>query len=419
MKLDRRAFLKLAGATGVVLGCPPWLRGAQASEPFTGPYWVTIDAGGGWDPTMLCDPKGKLTADAVSPINNFMVDDIVSVGPFQVAPVDGHQAFFERFRDQLLVINGIDAQTVSHETGNRHTWSGSTDPNVPALAALIAATSTPLPTLGFLSYGGYDRTAGLIAPTRIPDAGSITELAYPDRMSITDPDSLLYPQDTLDRLQMAQAQRLARLRQDADLPRVARAMDMLEKARSGDNELAELAVHLPEVIDNSANRLKGQAEMAMAAFKAGVTVSANLSIGGFDTHDNHDSSQADALAALLEGVAYVMDEAERQGIADKVIVLVGSEFGRTPYYNEDLGKDHWPITSMLLMGPGITGGRVIGGTDDEFLAKTVDPVTLALDPSGVHITPAHINASLRELAGIVDDPLVQPWNVGSSLPLLS
>ena len=118
-------------------------------------------------------------------------------------------------------------------------------------------------------------------------------------------------------------------------------------------------------------------------------------------------------------MAYVMDEAERQGIADKVIVLVGSEFGRTPYYNEDLGKDHWPITSMMLMGPGITGGRVIGGTDDEFLARTVDPVTLALDPSGVHITPAHINAALRELAGIADDPLVQPWGVGSSLPLLS
>ena len=110
---------------------------------------------------------------------------------------------------------------------------------------------------------------------------------------------------------------------------------------------------------------------------------------------------------------------ERQGIADKIIVLVGSEFGRTPYYNVDLGKDHWPVTSMMMMGPGITGGRVIGGTDDEFLPKTVDPTTLAEDPAGVNITPGNINAALRELAGIVDDPLVQPWALDAALPLLS
>ncbi|NCG21292.1 MAG: Tat pathway signal protein, partial [Rhodobacterales bacterium] len=59
MKLDRRTFISLLGSTGVVFGLPAWLQGAHATEPFTGPYWVTIDAGGGWDPTMLCDPKGK------------------------------------------------------------------------------------------------------------------------------------------------------------------------------------------------------------------------------------------------------------------------------------------------------------------------------------------------------------------------
>jgi len=419
MKLDRRSFLALAGSTGVVFGLPTWVRGARANTPYPGPYWVTVNAGGGWDPTMLCDPKGKATADALSPINNFLVDEILTVGPFQVAPIAGHEEFFQRFRDDLLVINGIDAQTVSHETGNRHTWSGSTDPNTPAFAAMVAATSDPQPTLGFLSHGGYDRTAGLIAPTRIPDTGSIADLAYPDRMNNADPESLLYPPSVYDRLKEARAQRLERLRANARLPRQARAMDMLAQARSGDNELVELSQYLPEDIDNSGNPLKAQAEMAMAAFRAGVTVSASLNIGGFDTHGNHDVDQSAALTSLLEGVAYVMDEAERQGIADQVIVVVGSDFGRTPYYNEDNGKDHWPITSMMLMGPGITGGRVIGATDGEQLAKAVDPTTLAEDPNGVFITPGHINAALRELAGIEDDPLVQPWSVGSSLPLLS
>ena len=418
MKIDRRSFLALAGSTGLTLGLPGWLRGAQAAEPFQGPYWVFIDAGGGWDPTMLCDPKGKATSDAINPINNFLTDEILSIGAFSIAPVDGHQAFFERFQNELLVINGIDAQTVSHETGNRHTWSGLTDPNTPSLGALLAATASPQPSLSFLSFGGYDRTAGLVAPTRIPDSNSVNDLAYPYRMNSTDPDSVLYPDAIMDRLAEARTARLERQLGQATLPREARALEMFRQAHSGENELAELAIHLPEALDNSANPLYRQAEMAMAAFKAGVTVCANLHIGGFDTHDNHDTNQSDALAELLLGVSYVMDEAERQGIADQIIVAVGSEFGRTPFYNADNGKDHWPITSMMLMGPGISGGRVIGGTDDEQLAKLVNPTTLVEDPSGVAITPGHIHAALRELAGIQADPLSQPWDVGSSLPLL-
>jgi hypothetical protein len=417
MKLDRRSFLTLAGSTGVVFAAPSWMRGAQASQAPAGPFWVTINAGGGWDPTMLCDPKGKATADAVSPINNFLTSEIITVGNFQSAPVSGHQAFFERFQNELLVINGIDGQTVSHETGSRNCWSGSTDPNTPAFAALVAAASTSTPSLAFLSHGGYDRTAGLIAPTRIPDVGSIDDLAYPHRMYADDPDSTLYPQTVIDRLDAARTARLERQRAVAQLPRVARSIDMLTAALGGENDLAQLAIHLPETLDNSANPLLSQAQMTMAAFKAGVTVSANLNIGGFDTHDNHDSNQANALMALLEGVTFVMDEAERQGIADQVIVMVGSEFGRTPYYNADNGKDHWPITSMMFMGPGIRGGRVVGATGDDFLARPVDPTTLQTSDAGELITLAHIHTSLRELAGIATNDVVLPWAMGPSLPL--
>ncbi len=65
------------------------------------------------------------------------------------------------------------------------------------------------------------------------------------------------------------------------------------------------------------------------------------------------------------------------GIADKLVLLVTSDFGRTPKYNTGDGKDHWNVTSVLVSGPQIRGGRVVGKTDD-FSYKIVE-------------TPVHIH----------------------------
>ena len=64
-----------------------------------------------------------------------------------------------------------------------------------------------------------------------------------------------------------------------------------------------------------------------------------------------------------------------------VVVVVASDFGRTRY-NGDGGKDHWPITSMMMMGAGISGGRVIGQTDrgdDMFMAMIERSTAQILD----------------------------------------
>ena len=88
-------------------------------------------------------------------------------------------------------------------------------------------------------------------------------------------------------------------------------------------------------------------------------------------------------------------EVERHGLEDRVLIMVNSDFGRTPRYNEGMGKDHWPITSLFFMGAGIRGNRVIGASDDGVRALSVNTDTLALDPNGINIQPSHIHASLR------------------------
>jgi uncharacterized protein (DUF1501 family) len=419
MKMDRRDFLKWTSTAGLVLGGSGlWTAAGAESATHDGPYWLTINAAGGWDPTLLCDPKGRTSASQTDPVNNYYRDDIVEVGPFKVPPVEGHQAFFERFKNQLLVINGVDSQTNSHETGNRYTWSGSMDPGFPAFSALVAAAQDPRPSLSFLTNGGYSETAGSVAPTRIPDTKAIAEIAFPDQLVIDDEASFLHHPSTMARIQAAREARHERQLGDSTLPREQRALSILHEARTGKNELAQLAETLPATIDNSNNRLIRQAQVAMACFKAGVTISANLSIGGFDTHGNHDNSHTPNMQRIVEAITYAMDEAERLGIADKLNILVGSDFGRTPWYNENNGKDHWSITSVLAMGPGIEGGRVVGATTDYQSPMTVDPTTLALSESGTRIHPAHIHAALRELAGMDKNPVISTWKLDHDpLPL--
>ena len=206
--------------------------------------------------------------------------------------------------------------------------------------------------------------------------------------------------ETYARLEKMRQARLQKRMEMPQLPRVRSAMGMLHGAHGSENQLQKLTDYLPDQLDNSGNPLKRQAEVAIASYKAGLTISANLTYGGFDTHGNHDNSHFPRLVEMMDGVGYIMEEAERQGVADKVVVVVGSDFGRTPWYNDGNGKDHWSITSYLLMGAGIQGNRVIGATDGGHVPYTVNPETLELDPNGIRITPGHVQRSLRKLAGV-------------------
>jgi uncharacterized protein (DUF1501 family) len=209
----------------------------------------------------------------------------------------------------------------------------------------------------------------------------------------------------MQRIRAAQEERLAAMQEAQGLPRVRRAMSTLFNARVGESEVRRLTDFLPDVLDNSGNRLIRQAQVALAAYKAGLSVSVNLSTGGFDTHGNHDANHIPRLQALLEGVDFVMEEAQRLDIADKVVVAVGSDFGRTPRYNDGNGKDHWSITSMMMMGAGVPGNRVVGSTTDEHRAINVDPSSLAPSEGGIRLKPDHVQSALRRLAGIEDHEL--------------
>ncbi len=400
--MKRRRFLKAAAAAGLAI-VTPWslsTRSAKAAEGYDGLFFINVNAGGGWDPTSFCDPKGRADETSSDPINMYFTGDIGTAGAISYAPVAGNQAFFDKYHSQLLVINGVDTETNNHDAGSRSVFSGKLGEGHPAFGALVAAELGREKPMAFISNGGYDYTGEQVALTRIGNIGVFERVAFPDLPDPNNPDDTYQALGGFARIQQYQRERVQALQSRQGLPRIRRSMNALYTSRAADNELARLNDHLPDPLADTNNAIIRQAEVAIAAYKAGLAVSANLSTGGFDTHGNHDDNHYPRLQTLFEGVDFIMEEAQRQGVADKVVVYMGSDFGRTPWYNDGNGKDHWSITSVMLMGAGIQGGRVIGATDAEFKARSVDPTTLALDDGGIKIRPAHIHKSLRKLAGI-------------------
>mgnify|MGYP001951777932 CR=1 FL=1 len=120
-------------------------------------------------------------------------------------------------------------------------------------------------------------------------------------------------------------------------------------------------------------------------------------------HGDHDQDHTPSLTALLEGIDHLWEQIELRGMQDKVTIVIGSDFGRTPFYNEGDGKDHWNITSIMAMGAGITGNRIIGATDENFEALKLNASTLQPDDNGIIVTPQHVHRSLRDFLGVQDD----------------
>lgn len=194
------------------------------------------------------------------------------------------------------------------------------------------------------------------------------------------------------------------------LPRVERAQSMLYAAQLNAKALQRVTPFIPE--RSPKNRLAQQAEIALASFRAGVCVSANLSIGQFDSHANNDRDQMNLIPELLAGVDHLLRRAEDLGIRDKLVIVMQSEMGRTPNYNKGDGKDHWSIGSIMFLGAGITGNRVVGKTDDGQFLIPVDPGTLALEAErekGLRVRPEHLHLALREHAGIADHPFSEKF----------
>ena len=413
----RRNFLKLCGFAGLGLALPnsqpqPALAKSE-NEPYGGPYYVVLNASGGWDTTYLMDPKG------INEINRLYKEgDILTQGTHKFAPTAKHQQggmsnedFYTEFGAELLVLNGLDYSVNNHSPGARYMATGKLDSMAyPTFAALVAACQGPTCPISFLTFGNYSATGNLVAMSRVPYVPSLQRIANADAVE-GNARSPFHDDFALDRIEQALAQQNAARSKEARLPRLERAENMLYAAQVNSKALERVSAFIPKEIPKE--RLAQQAEIALASFKAGVCVSANLSIGQFDSHANNDTDQMKLIPEFLAGIAYIMRRAEELQIRDQMVLIVQSEMGRTPTYNAGNGKDHWSIGSIMFLGRGITGNRVIGATDEKQLHVPLNPQSLVTDTEkGIRVRPEQIHQALRQFAGIADHPFSQKFPLG-------
>src|SRR5262245_51981805 len=103
--------------------------------------------------------------------------------------------------------------------------------------------------------------------------------------------------------------------------------------------------------------------LARRLVEAGVRC-VSLTYGGWDHHDNIKNGVANSLPNFDKAFAALINDLDKRGLLNSTLVMVTTEFGRTPKINGTGGRDHWPkVFSIVLAGGGVKRGQVYGSSD--------------------------------------------------------
>jgi tyrosyl-tRNA synthetase len=88
--------------------------------------------------------------------------------------------------------------------------------------------------------------------------------------------------------------------------------------------------------------------------------------GGWAMHNNIDTAMTNNGEMLDTAFSALVEDLEAKGMLKDTLVVLGSEFGRTPEINENAGRDHYPLCySTVFAGGGTKGGFIYGSSDKD------------------------------------------------------
>ncbi len=107
---------------------------------------------------------------------------------------------------------------------------------------------------------------------------------------------------------------------------------------------------------------------------------------GFDTHTGNFPAMRAHAKVMDPALSSLVEDLADSGLLEKTLVVMLSEFGRSPRINAGAGRDHWPnVFSCFLAGGGVQGGTVVGASDKDGCQPAQRPVTV----SDLHATIFH------------------------------
>jgi hypothetical protein len=103
--------------------------------------------------------------------------------------------------------------------------------------------------------------------------------------------------------------------------------------------------------------------MARRLVESGVRF-VSVTYGGWDMHTNIGAGITNTLPFFDQAYSALITDLEQRGMLDSTLVMISSEFGRTPKINLNAGRDHWPrVFSVVFAGGGFKKGLIYGASD--------------------------------------------------------
>ncbi len=391
---NRRNFLKgaLAGAGGLMLGGMLPKR-ALAQESLQNKRFLFAYFEGGWDILLGLDPRDPQTTNPIEHQIELRYDQLGARGQRGVRGVQtvGEMTFGPAVPPEFLaqapnasIIRSISMDTAAHEVGRRYFLTGrfprglaAVGSSTPSEVLAQLGDNTPIPHMS-AAVESYAR--GLPSYATALTVNSITDLSVALTPFVNiDPAVLSAMQSFQDEPAGCEAKKLDRdklatnfrenqqrarsyiqqqLNTNFDLARQDQEMQALRDAYGivdGDT----IAPNSPEVLSFVA----GQALKKKISQCVSVRVAT-----GLDTHANWAADQAPAqergwraLAAIMADLAATpLEDGSGKSVLDETYIIAMSEFGRTPMFNPNNGRDHHLGNTALIAGPGIRSGASIG-----------------------------------------------------------
>lgn len=403
--LSRRELLALA-STGV-MGASLWPGRAFADDPL-GRKFLFLYARGGWDPTFVFQPA----ASAAYQPNESTLAEAGGI-PFVDAPFrPSVRRFFEAWGHRACVINGFEVRSVTHERCARILLTGRSQADADDWPAILAGESSGFMLPGLVVHGPSYTARHTSAVMRLGNVGQLSTLLDGSALSWSDQQTRPLSDASaaaVDAFVAARSQDYAAAAGPGQQTRFAQdqatSMERLALVRSMEGDL-DLSVGLgddwlfvPERIEPALTCLE------LGLTRCAMVEHAGLWDVGWDTHTGIED-QSDHFELLFADLMVILgmlgDRSGPQGgtLLDETVVVVISEMGRTPTLNPVGGKDHWTMTSALMLGPGVVGGRVIGAYDDDFVGQPTDLASGEPAEGGALMTAAHLGATLLALGDV-------------------
>jgi len=375
--LTRRGLCRsAAGGLATLLGMP--VRGLVAREPGVAARAAQADAvillwmGGGMSHIDTFDPKagaktgGEFTAIRTA-VDGVTISEILPT----VAAQLGH----------ATLLRTLTGESADHGDATHHVLTSY--PRVrelvhPSLGSIVADQVDRLGDLpAFVTIGGQAPSPGYLGQTA--EAYFIGEPGQPDP-TVTLPEGITLVRSShrlelLDRLNKGFAVDAKNRLVDAVDGSYAAAVKLMRSPALTAFNLDDEPPAVREAYGDT--RFGRGCLLARRLVDQGVRF-VQVNLGGFDTHTGNFPAMRGLGAVIDPAIGTLLRDLAASGRLDRTLVLVLSEFGRTPDINGSAGRDHYPdVFSGLVAGGAIRRGFVLGATDPEGRKAEERPVRLA------------------------------------------